>query len=213
MKLTRIREEIEVEEEITSFETVFRPDGNLPIDQQQLVNPGAEGITRNRYRVRYEDGTQVDRALEDRWLAQSPTDRVIAYGQKIEEQVFIAADGTPVRYWRKIRVFATSYSASRAGVSPDNPYYGKTFTGKPMRYGIVAVDPKVIALGTQMYVEGFGIRGDAEDTGSAILGKHIDLGYNDDNYVSWRKWIDVYLLWPPPSNGQITWVLPNFPKE
>ncbi len=213
VKLTRIREEIEVEEEITSFETVFRADGNLPIDEQQLVNPGAEGITRNRYRVRYENGAQVDRVLEDRWLAQSPTDRVIAYGQKIEQKIFIAADGTPVAYWRKIRVYATSYSASRAGVSPDNPYYGKTFTGKTMRYGYVAVDPKVIALNTRMFVEGFGIEGDAQDTGSAILGRHIDLGYNDDNYVAWRKWIDIYLVWPPPSNGQITWVLPNFPKE
>ena len=49
-----------------------------------------------------------------------------------------------------------------------------TFTGTKAEYGAIAVDPRVIPLGTLMYVEGYGF-GIAEDTGSAIKGNIIDV--------------------------------------
>src|SRR5690606_14886356 len=82
--VTRVSEDVTVEEEIAPFETVFVADPNLPIDTQEVLAPGAEGITRTRYRERYENGEVVDTTLEDRWLAQEPADRRIAYGQGIE---------------------------------------------------------------------------------------------------------------------------------
>lgn len=54
---------------------------------------------------------------------------------------------------------------------------GRTATGIPARKGVVAVDPEVIALGTRLYVEGYGFA-IAADRGSAIQGKRIDLCYN-----------------------------------
>lgn len=212
IRIVRVREEIEVEEDIVPFETVFRPDANLLIDTQQLLTAGAEGITRSRYRVRYEDGAEVERVLEDKWEAQKPAQRVIAYGQRITPQNFTTADGQVLTYWRKVRMSASSYSAGTAGVSPDMPWYGKTRTGDPMRFGVVAVDPSIIPLRSKVYVPGYGI-GDALDTGSAVRSKRIDLGYDDSNLVLWRRWVDVYLLWPPPPSYQITWVIPNWPVE
>lgn len=209
--ITRVREDIEVTEEIAPFETLFVADPNLPIDTQQVVNPGAEGITRTRYRVRYEDGNEVNRVLEDTWVAQEPEERRIAYGQLIEPKTFTAADGTQYTYWRRIRMSATSYSAGTAGVSPSASNYGRTYTGARMRFGIVAVDPSIIPLRSQVFVPGYGM-GDALDTGSAIRARRIDLGYDDSNLVLWNKWVDVYLLWPPPPASQITWVLPNWPR-
>jgi uncharacterized protein YabE (DUF348 family) len=209
--VTRVQEDVEVAEEIAPFETLFVADANLPIDEQQMVNPGAEGITRTRYRVRYEDGQEADRTLEDTWVAQEPDERRIAYGQQIAPQVFTTPDGTQITYWRKIRMLATSYSANTAGVAPSASNYGRTYTGDVMRYGIVAVDPSIIPLRSQVYVDGYGM-GDALDTGSAIRARRIDLGYDDSNLVLWNRWVDVYLLWPPPSSGQITWVLPNWPR-
>jgi resuscitation-promoting factor RpfB len=211
ISITRLREEVEIAEEIAPFETVFRPDTNLAIDTQEVAVTGAEGITRTRYRVRYENGHEVARLFEDRWVAQEPADRVIAYGQKIEPKVFIAPDGTEITYWRRIRMSASSYSAGTAGVSPTAPNYGKTRTGDVMRFGIVAVDPRIIPLRSQVYVPGYG-RGDALDTGGAIRSRMIDLGYDDSNLVMWNKWVDVYLLWPPPSPDRITWVIPNYPR-
>ncbi len=209
--VTRVVEDVEVEEEIAPFDTVYEADANLPIDTQQLITAGAEGITRTRYRVRYEDQQEVARTLEDTWVAQEPAERIIAYGQKIEPQTFTAADGTTYTYWRHITMSASSYSAGTAGVSPDKPYYGRTYTGDPMRFGVVAVDPRIIPLRSQVYVPDYGI-GDALDIGSAILARRIDLGYDDSNLVLWNRWVDVYLLWPPPSAAEITWVIPNWPR-
>lgn len=209
--ITRLREDIAVEEEIVPFETVYVPDPNLPIDTQELAHAGAEGITRQRYRVAYVDGQEVSQTLEDSWVAQEPAERQIAYGQKIEAQSITGADGRAVTYWRHIRMYATSYSAGTAGVSTSSPTFGRTFTGDIMRQGIVAVDPRIIPLHSQVYIPGYGI-GDALDTGSAIRARIIDLGYEDATLTTWNRWVDVYLLWPPPPDYQITWVLPNYPR-
>jgi uncharacterized protein YabE (DUF348 family) len=209
--VTRVHDDIEVEEEIAPFDTVFVADGNLDIDNQQVVNEGAEGVTRTRYRVHYEDGQEKSRVKEDRWVAQEPAERVIAYGQHITPQTITTPDGRQITYWRHIHMLASSYSAGTAGVSPSASNYGRTYTGDVMRKGIVAVDPSVIPLHSQVYVTDYGI-GDALDTGSAIRSRRIDLGYDDSNLLSWNRWVDVYLLWPPPPASQITWVLPNWPR-
>lgn len=210
--ITRVREEIAVSEEIIPFETVFEPDPNLAIDTQQVVNPGAVGINRRRYRVRYEDGQEVARNQLDSWVAQEATQRVVAYGQLVEPKTATMADGTQITYWRRLRAYASSYSAATAGVSRSNPNYGRTYTGEQMRNGIIAVDPRVIPLRSKAYIAGYGF-GDALDIGSGVIGRHVDLGYADEDLVLWNRWVDVYLLWPPPPRHQITWVLPNHPRE
>jgi len=211
IQVTRVREAIEIEQEPIPFETVWVPDDDLEIDHRRLDEAGAEGITKRRFRVVYEDGVEVSRILEDVWVAQEPVTRVIAYGRKIVTRTLETPEG-PLVYWRKIRMFATSYSASTAGKDPDHPSYGRTRLGWKMRKGIVAVDPTVINLRSYVYVPGYG-KGVAGDTGSAIKGRRIDLGYDDDNLVLWRRWVDVYLLAPPPPRYQIRWVLPNWPRE
>lgn len=210
IKITRIREEVEINEDVEPFETLFIPDPTVLIDTQQLTNPGAAGITRRRSRVRYEDGVEVSRVLEDKWIAQDPIPRTIAYGQKIVRQTYITQDGQSLAYWRKIRVIATSYSANTAGVPETVSWYGLSFSGDKMRKGIVAVDPRVIPLYSKTFVEGYGL-GEALDKGSAIKGRRVDLGYDDWNLKLWNSWQDIYLLWPPPEVNKITWVLPNWP--
>jgi 3D (Asp-Asp-Asp) domain-containing protein len=53
---------------------------------------------------------------------------------------------------------------------------GTTATGVSVAYGIVAVDPSVIPLGTRMTVPGYG-EGVAADTGGAVTGARIDLWF------------------------------------
>ena len=209
--ITRVHETIEVKEKIAPFETVFQPDPNLPIDTQQETSPGAEGITRERYRVRYENGQEVTRTLEDTWVAQEPAQRIIAFGQLIQPQTITTPEGEQITYWRKVRMLASSYSAGTAGVSPDKPWYGRTYTGDQMRKGVVAVDPRIIPLRSRVFVSGYGY-GDALDVGTAIRSRRIDLGYDNDNLQLWNRWVDVYLLWPPPPAHQITWGIPNYPR-
>lgn len=51
---------------------------------------------------------------------------------------------------------------------------GVTASGRYTRHGIIAVDPRVIPLGSKLYVPGYGW-GIAADTGGAIIGHKIDL--------------------------------------
>jgi 3D (Asp-Asp-Asp) domain-containing protein/peptidoglycan hydrolase CwlO-like protein len=53
---------------------------------------------------------------------------------------------------------------------------GTTATGAPVGYGVVAVDPSMIPLGTRMTIPGYG-EGVAADTGGAIQGAVIDLWF------------------------------------
>jgi 3D (Asp-Asp-Asp) domain-containing protein/septal ring factor EnvC (AmiA/AmiB activator) len=64
---------------------------------------------------------------------------------------------------RTLTVTATAYTLD-----------GRTATGAPVGYGIVAVDPSLIPLGTRMTIPGYG-EGVAADTGGAIQGAHIDV--------------------------------------
>jgi uncharacterized protein YabE (DUF348 family) len=203
IRVTRVEEDIEVEEEIEPFETVYQGDPNLDIDTQQTLEAGAEGITRKRYQVRYENGEVVSRTLIDEWLAQDPATRVIAYGQRITPQTTVV-DGQTITYWRKVRMLATSYSAASAGGT-------RTYTGDAVRPGVVAVDPRIVPLRSQVFVPGYGI-GDALDIGGGIRSRRIDLAYDDASFKSVLRWTDVYLLWPPPAESDITWVIPNYPR-
>ena len=52
---------------------------------------------------------------------------------------------------------------------------GKTFTNKVPKEGMVAVDPKVIPLGTKMYIPELELYATAEDIGGDIKGRRIDI--------------------------------------
>jgi len=53
---------------------------------------------------------------------------------------------------------------------------GRTSTGIPVGWGVIAVDPSVIPLGTRVTVPGYG-EAVAADTGSAVRGATIDLWF------------------------------------
>ena len=211
VEIVRVTEALEIEQETTDFETIYMPDPNLEIDRQEVRQPGQQGITKTRTRVRYENGKEVFRQTEETWLAQEPADKIIAYGTNIIVRTLETADGE-IEYWRKIRMLATSYSAATSGKSKDHPSYGITRTGLKAGYGVVAVDPGVVPLWSKVYVPGYG-EAVAGDTGGAILGKHIDLGFDEDNPPLWYTWVDVYVETPIPRWDKIRYVLPEFPQE
>ncbi|MDW8101776.1 MAG: ubiquitin-like domain-containing protein [Anaerolineae bacterium] len=211
VKVVRVKEEILMQEEPIPYETHWKPDESMELDTRMVVQEGKNGILRKRYRVIYENGEEKERKLEDQWVAVPPVSRIIAYGTKIVIRELETPEGT-IKYWRRIRMLATSYTAATAGKTRDHPLYGITRMGLRARKGIVAVDPKVVNLGTWVYVPGYGV-GFAADTGGKIKGRRIDLCYDEDNLVLWYKWVDVYLLAPPPPPEKINWVIPDWPKE
>ena len=210
VRVTRVREELVVEFDNIPFETVWVADPEVEIDNIRLVQAGQVGVNKRRYRVVYEDGQEVSRVLEDSWAEQPPITKTMAYGTRIVVRTLDTPDG-PIEYWRKMRVYTTSYKPSSAGKPKTHPRYGYTRLGIFLRKGIVAVDPTVIPLKTMMYVPGYGVA-KAGDTGGGVKGKFVDLGFGDNDYQSWHWWSDIYLLTPVPPRSQIRWILPDYPN-
>ncbi len=92
-----------------------------------------------------------------------------------------------------MRVLATGYSPHQLDTAPYDDGYSAI--GLKAGYGVIAVDPRVIPLGTRLYVEGNGY-GIAADVGGDINGKHIDLCFDDreDALVFGRRWTTVHIL-------------------
>ena len=95
---------------------------------------------------------------------------------------------TNLDYSNVIWMEATGYSRFDPGCGD------YTATGEFVHYGLAAVDPSVIPLGTNMYVEGYG-HALAADTGGAIKGNRIDLAFDShQEALNWgRRGVNVYL--------------------
>lgn len=102
-----------------------------------------------------------------------------------------AVPSVDFEYSKVLTMNATAYSNDPA----ENAGYTTTKLGTPLRHGVVAVDPKVIPLGTKLYIEGYGYAV-AEDTGGAIKGNKIDLCFTDKALVHafGRRNVKVYVL-------------------
>lgn len=81
----------------------------------------------------------------------------------------------PAAGGRTLTVSATCYDLS-----------GTTATGMPVGWGIVAVDPGLIPLGTKLYIPGYG-KGVAADVGGGIKGAIIDLWMPPAQCGAWGR--------------------------
>jgi len=204
IRIVRVREEVTLETSPLPFGVNFQPLPNIPIDTQQVVQVGEYGLMAQRVRILYEaqpeseDWQEISREVEDEWVAREPLARIAGYGSQINVQTVATADG-PIEYWRAITAYATSYSPCALG--PDKCSH-ITYSGKTLTKGMIAVLRSWYFYmgGLRVYIPGYGFA-TIEDIGGGIAGKHwVDLGYDDDNYVSWHEDVTVYFLTPiPPS--------------
>jgi 3D (Asp-Asp-Asp) domain-containing protein len=106
-------------------------------------------------------------------------------------------NGEEIEYWRKLTVYATSYSPCRVGGGRCD---SGTASGSQVGHGTIAttVDWFLAMRGQGIYVPGYGT-GYVADTGGGIPGRYwIDLGYSDADYISWHQWVTIYFLTPVP---------------
>lgn len=206
IRVMRVNEVVINDQKPVKYDLQYQALNDLDLDNTRLVQQGVNGALATRVVVRYENGIEVSRSTQDQWMQVAPKAHIVGYGTRASIKSADTADGT-IQYWRAVRMYATSYSASRAGTPITVPWYGLTRSGKKLTRGMVAIDLNVMPLGTRLYVPGYGYA-TAEDTGSGVKGKWIDLGYDDWNYESWHSFVTVYFLAPVPSASQIKWILP-----
>jgi 3D (Asp-Asp-Asp) domain-containing protein len=119
---------------------------------------------------------------------RSPAAAGLSDDEIFEAQGLVKTPKGVLPFTQKLRVFATSYDKNCPGCNET------TASGLPAGYGVIAVDPKVIPLGTKLYIPGYGTAV-AGDTGGAIKGSKIDLGFDDVKNGWWRsRYVDIYIL-------------------
>ena len=87
----------------------------------------------------------------------------------------------PRRYKNAYDIVATAYAP---GYEDNGKWGNLTHLGTQVRPGVIAVDPKLIPLGSRVYIkfpDGKGMYAVAEDTGGAIKGNRIDIAFADRN--------------------------------
>lgn len=157
---------------------------------KKLVRRGKPAITVITERVTMWDAVVVDRQVVARAAIQQAQPGLIVAGPPRNVAEAMATTGVH-KLVAVYAMVATAYTADSAQAVPT----GITATGLPARYGVVAVDPRVIRLGSHLYIQGYGAA-IAADTGGAIRGNRIDLCM--DSYRSAINWgrqpVKVYLL-------------------
>ncbi|MCA9946282.1 MAG: DUF348 domain-containing protein [Anaerolineales bacterium] len=209
IQVIRVTEDFRLVDEPIPFQTLWQASDQLDLDTTAPISAGQPGIKRQRVRVRYENGLEVSQTVDGEWVAQQPVNQVIGYGTRINIRTIDTPEG-PLEYWRVVRMRVTAYTAASSGKAPDHPNYGITASGVPAGTGVVAIDRSVVPFRSYVYVPGYGTAF-AGDTGGGVRGRWIDLGYDEDEYVSWSGYVDVYYLTPVPAPEDINYLLPSSP--
>ncbi len=198
IKVVRVSESVVLAQKPIPFESELIASADVPLDQNQILQPGETGLSVQRIRIRYEDGKEISRVTENETTVRPPKKRILGYGTKVEIKT-TTVDGMKIEYWRAVQMYATAYSPCRSGTS--NCSYG-TSSGIRLTKGIVALRYTwyLDMGGQQLYIPGYG-RATVGDVCGGCVGKPwIDLGYDEDNYQQWSSWVTVYFLTPVPTN-------------
>jgi 3D (Asp-Asp-Asp) domain-containing protein len=182
------KDNVETRVETKTLPSTVRYEFSRTVGAGRLVKAqeGKSGYIKRTFKVTVQNGKVVDRDLVKEERSEAvPT--VFLMGK---------AGYNPGRSgFERGKVLTMSATAYDPGPKSNGGWAGRTRTGMKADFGIVAVDPRVIPLGTLVYVEGYGFA-IAADTGGAIKGNRIDLCYNDRSFVAnyGRRDVKVHIL-------------------
>ena len=169
------------------FETESRENKDMFEGEKKVITKGEVGQKIESLKNTYVNGVLETTEVLKSEITKDPVKEVVEVGTK---KGTVAPNGKNAK--RVIVMQATAYDPTAGS---------KTAMGTRARVGAVAVDPKVIPLGSKLYIEsmdGFASYGyaTAEDTGGAIKGNRIDLFYNSNAEANrfGRRNVKVYVL-------------------
>lgn len=192
---------------VLPYEVTYYDDPSLPAGVEAVVTEGRDGQVACVATVVYENGKEVSRTILSQTVLEHPVNAVVAVGTGAEQDVqaqcgliigdgiIITEDGQVLTYHDTMVVEATAYTHTDEGCD------FTTATGTTVRVGTVAVDPRLIPYGTRMFIVSndgkyvYGIA-TAEDCGSAIKNKRVDLYYPTDGecWAFGRRDVTIFFL-------------------
>ena len=175
--------------------TVHQLNPMLAPGRVKVIAEGSPGTLEAWVQYEQRDGGPVHRSVLWTKVVRAPKKRVVAEGIGASPLAAFEAHGIARMAlitrsaMDSMEMVATAYTAGSAGGG------GMTAIGHRAGYGIVAVDPRVIPLGTKLYISGYGFAV-AGDTGGAIVGHRIDLGFDSlrSALLFGRRDVTVYRL-------------------
>ncbi len=166
--------------------TVYKDDPEKEAGDESVVEEGKDGKREKIIKITFYEGKEYEREILSTEVTPA-VDKLITRGTKIIWKTLQTPDGE-ITYWKKMRVWATHYDQHCLGCNE------WTAIGMRAGKGVIAVDPKVIKMRSKVYVPGYG-HAVAGDTGGAIKGNIIDLGFEDARTAGWSaRFVDIYLL-------------------
>lgn len=169
------------------FETEKRENANMLEGETKVITAGVVGEKVEDVLNTYVNGKIENSEVLKTEISKEPVKEVIEVGTRKAPQT---PNGQKVK--KVIVMQATAYDPTAGSM---------TASGTRARVGAVAVDPRVIPLGSKLYIEsmdGFASYGyaTAEDTGGAIKGNRIDLFYSTNAQANrfGRRNVKVYVL-------------------
>jgi len=153
-------------------------DPKLALNKRVVETKGVDGSAVRVWRVLVSGGIEGTRTLAAETVITEPVTEVVRIGTKRSFSQIVSSKVsktyTPKVDGEAILVEATAYTPYACGVDADWIAWRRRLFHAPDGWGIVAVDRKLIPLGTKLWVEGYGYAV-AGDTGSAIKGYKIDV--------------------------------------
>lgn len=189
--ITRVHFETQTETASIPFKAVFKMSRGVAPGQVRSGQHGAPGVRATVYNAGFVNGKQTCRDLVATRVARAPQDQETLAGIRVREARALPSRSGAYRRMQCFSMVATGYSPY------EGSSVGRCATGMRAGYGVVAVDPRLIRLGSKLYVEGYGYAV-AGDTGGAIKGHRIDLGHTTHSEASnvGRRRVTVWLLSP-----------------
>ena len=197
--INRVAVDTVKESETVDYETVKEETDSLYKGETKVKQQGEKGKIEYTYEVTLVDGEETERKLVKEETVKEPVDKIILVGTKEKPVVKTvkaasAGKGAPDSYKAAYTMRATAYTYGNDGGN-------RTCTGIRPYKGIVAVDPKVIPLGTKLYIvstDGKYVYGEAVagDTGGSIKGDRMDVFLESyaECYAFGRRNVTVYVL-------------------
>ncbi len=216
-RVTRISADLRTSKRAIPAELRYQPTTKLRAGAKSTLQEAKSGTLEITERVWTRDGKVTKREFVSQRVTAQPQHKIIALGVNTHllpsnvrpsrryaralsyrggsprDRMLAPADPRTFAAVKSLTVLATGYSAGPAGGAVGN----WTATGVRCTRGAVAVDPRLIPLGSKLYVEGYGY-GFACDVGGAIKGKHIDLAFDSPGAAMrhGKKQVKVWILGP-----------------